>query len=433
MTTAYRDAVAYLYGLQKHGVKLGLDTIGALLDRLGRPQTSFPSLHIGGTNGKGSTAAMAASILQAAGYRVGLYTSPHLVDYRERIRIAGQICEEEAVVELVRAIREAAGADLAPTFFEFNTAMAFRAFAEAEVDVAVVEVGMGGRFDATNVLRPLASAIVTVALDHQDQLGSTIDAIAGEKAGIIKDRTPVVTGRLDVQAEAIMDRVAAERQSPRLRLGREFRVTGVGTMDEVYEGPGRTVSGLSLPLAGVHQWDNAACALALVEAASGRGLSVSDAAMRDGLRSVRWEGRLEVLERDPLILVDGAHNPAAAEVVAQYLADFKARHPSSRIHLVVGMMRDKDMPGVLGRLAPLAARLTLARVDLPRAAGCAELRAALPAAVGPVETAESVADALDRARQVALPADVICCTGSLMLVGEVKALLSGCQLSPISG
>ena len=433
MTTAYRDAVAYLYGLQKHGIKLGLDTIEALLDRLGRPQAACPSLHIGGTNGKGSTAAMAASILQAAGYRVGLYTSPHLVDYRERIRIDGRMCEEEAVVELVRAVRAAAGADLAPTFFEFNTAMAFRAFAEAGVDVAVVEVGMGGRFDATNVLRPLASAIVTVALDHQDQLGSTIAAIAGEKAGIIKDRTPIVTGRLDVHAEAVIDRVAAERQAPRVRLGREFRITRLGAAGGTYEGFGRTISGLSLQLAGVHQWDNAACALALVEAASGRGFSVSDAAMRDGLRSVRWEGRLEALERDPLILVDGAHNPAAAEVVARYLTEFKERQPSSRIHLIVGMMRDKDMAGVLGRLAPLADRLTLAHVDLPRAAGCAELRAALPATVGPVETAESVADALDRARRFATPADVICFTGSLMLVGEVKALLSGCQLSPISG
>lgn len=433
MNMAYRESVAYLYGLQKHGIKLGLETVENLLARLGRPHTQYPSLHIGGTNGKGSTAAMAASMLQAAGYRVGLYTSPHLVDYRERIRVNGRLSSEQEIVGLVRIVREAAGSSLSPTFFEFNTAMAFRAFADAKVDVAVVEVGMGGRFDATNVLHPLVSAVTTVALDHQEQLGRTVDAIAFEKAGIIKAHVPVVTGRLDPRADAVMQRIAGDRRAPRVRLGLEFWTDGVSNGAFSYHTSARTLTGLSVPLAGAHQVDNAACAVALVEAAAARGLPVVEEAIRKGLRGVEWEGRLEVVERDPLVVLDGAHNPAAAEVVARYLADVRRRNPAARVHLVVGMMRDKDMAGVLSCLLPSADTLMLTRVDLPRAATVEELQAVLPSGVPTVETAVSVADALERAKHRAAPSDIVCVTGSLMLVGEVKALLRGCHLSPISG
>lgn len=433
MSMAYREAVAYLYGLQKHGMKLGLEVIEALLGRLGRPHRRYPSLHIGGTNGKGSTAAMAASILQAAGYRVGLYTSPHLVDYRERIRVNGELSHEAQIVELVRAVREAAGSTLSPTFFEFNTAMAFQAFAEVHVDVAVVEVGMGGRFDATNVLDPLVSAVTTVALDHQDQLGHTVEAIACEKAGIIKAEIPVVTGRLNPLADPVIERAAQARHAPRLRLGQEFWAEGASNDDFSYHSRARTLSALSIPLVGAHQMENAACAVALAEAAAAKGLPVSENAIRQGLRVVQWEGRLEVVERDPLVILDGAHNPAAAEVVVRYLTDVRRRQPGLRVHLVVGMMRDKDMAGVLACLSAAADSLTLTHVDLPRAATVQELQAALPSGAPTVETAPTVTEALARAKRRAAPSDVVCVTGSLMLVGAVKAWLRGCHLSPISG
>jgi dihydrofolate synthase/folylpolyglutamate synthase len=432
MNAAYRESVAYLFGLQRHGIRLGLDTVETLLDRLGRPDARYPSLHIGGTNGKGSTAAMAAAMLREAGYRVGLYTSPHLVDYRERIRVNGRVIGQSEVVELVRSVRDAAAADLSPTFFEFNTAMAFKAFADARVDVAVVEVGMGGRFDATNVLRPLAAAVTTVALDHQDQLGHTVDAIAFEKAGIVKPGIPLVSGRLDAAAEEVVGRVARERRAPHLRLDQEFRVEGEPDGSFAYCGRTRALSGLTVPLPGRHQLDNAACALALIETAAGV-LPVADAAIRRGLRGVEWEGRLEIVERNPLVVLDGAHNPAAAEVVAGYAIEFRRRRPGAEIHLVVGMMRDKDLSGVLARLCESADSLVLTRADMPRAATVEELRAALPGGGLSAEGAGSVAEALELAKRRASPGDLILVTGSLMVVGEVKASLRGCHLSPISG
>lgn len=292
---------------------------------------------------------------------------------------------------------------------------------------------MGGRYDATNVLRPLASAITTVALDHQEQLGPTVEAIAAEKAGIVKAGVPVVTGRLAPEADRVIDRVANDRRARRFRLGREFWAEGESSADFSYHSEFRRLTGLSLPLSGIHQMDNAACAVALLEAAAERGIRLTDEALRKGLHDVTWEGRLEVIEREPLVVLDGAHNPAAADAVARYLSEFRQGHPGCRVHLVMGMMRDKDMAGILSSLTSVADHVTLTHVDMPRAATVEELRACLPPDGPTVEAVDSVADALDRAKRRASSSDLICVTGSLMLVGEVKALLKGCHLSPISG
>ena len=236
MSTSYLQSVEFLYGLQKHGIKPGLETIQALLDGLGHPERRYPSLHIGGTNGKGSTAAMVASVLQAAGYRVGLYTSPHLVDFRERIQVNGDMISEERVAALTDRIRTAYGVPCEPTFFEFTTAMAFQCFAEAGIDIAVIEVGLGGRFDATNILLPLATAITNVALDHQEYLGETVGAIACEKAGIIKAGVALVAGRLSNEAAAVIARVADERNARVRRLGSDFNTHGESTAQFRYAG-----------------------------------------------------------------------------------------------------------------------------------------------------------------------------------------------------
>ena len=222
----YSSAVAYLYRLQKHGIKLGLETMTALMVRLGMPQARYRTLHIAGTNGKGSTAAMAAAVLQAAGYRVGLYTSPHLVEFRERIRVNGEMIAESQVAQLTEQLQTLCQPDLSPTFFEYTTAMAFQHFADSGVDVAVLEVGLGGRFDATNVVTPMACAVTTISLDHQEYLGTTLSSIAFEKAGIIKPGVPVVLGRLEDDAWRTIEQVARERQAPVFRLNERLSHRG---------------------------------------------------------------------------------------------------------------------------------------------------------------------------------------------------------------
>lgn len=429
----YSASVDFLYRLQRHGVKLGLDRMRAILAGLEEPQRRYRTIHVAGTNGKGSTAAMTAAILQAAGYRVGLYVSPHLVDFRERISVNGVLISEEAVVDLTERLRCLASTELAPTFFEFTTAMAFQHFADAGVDVAVLEVGMGGRFDATNVIEPVVSAITTIALDHQEYLGLTIAAIAGEKAGVIKSGVPVVTGLLDRTAEAVIASTASERHAPLFRLGHEYRVTGDITTDFAYEGPEWRFDRLSCPLRGAHQMDNAACAVAMLEAAGRSGLSVSGEAVQAGLRAVQWEGRLEVVDQEPTLLLDGAHNPAAATVLADYLTAYRRNHPGVRVVLVWGMMRDKDHRGFLTPLLPSIDELVLTQADIARAATVRELQASLEAIPVPIHVAPFPSDALARARRLASSTDLICVSGSLMLVGDVKAVLRGCGLSSLRG
>lgn len=429
----YSSAVEYLYRLQKHGIKLGLETMTALMGRLGMPQIRYRTLHIAGTNGKGSTAAMAAAVLQAAGYRVGLYTSPHLVEFRERIRVNGEMIAELQVARLTEHIRTSCLPDLSPTFFEYTTAMAFQHFAEAGVDVAVLEVGLGGRFDATNVVTPMACAVTTIALDHQDYLGTTLASIAFEKAGIIKQGVPVVLGRLDEEAWRTIERVALDRQAPVLRVDEDFRTGGESPAQFSYCGPRLRYDGLTCALEGRHQLDNAACALALLEAAASQGIAVTEEAVREGLRAVNWAGRLEVMDQHPTIVLDGAHNPAAARVLADYLTSFVRSHPHCRVVLVLGMMRDKDHRGFVEPLKELVDEVVLTQADLPRSATAQDLRASLEGLLPHPHVVPSLSDAMALARQLAGPEDLVCVTGSLMLVGECKAWFRGCGLSPLRG
>jgi dihydrofolate synthase/folylpolyglutamate synthase len=429
----YSSAVAYLYRLQKHGIKLGLTTMTALTVRLGMPQTRFRTLHIAGTNGKGSTAAMAAAILQAAGYRVGLYTSPHLVEFRERIRVNGEMLAESQVAELTEQLQALCQPDLSPTFFEYTTAMAFQHFADSGIDVAVLEVGLGGRFDATNVVTPMACAVTTVSLDHQEYLGNSCSAIAFEKAGIIKPGVPVVLGRLEDDAQRTIEQVARERQAPVFRLNEDFSTEGEEPRQFSYRGLGVQYDGLTCALEGQHQLDNAACALALLGAAVPQGITVTAEAVRMGLREVNWAGRLEVVDRRPTVLLDGAHNPAAATALADYLARTDRSHPSRPVVLVLGMMRDKDHRGFVEPLRGLVDEVVLTQADLPRAATGQELQAWLGGLLPHPHVVPSFSDAMALARQLATPDGLVCVTGSLMLVGECKAWLHGCVLSRLRG
>ncbi len=431
---AYSSVIEYLYGLQKHGIKLGLDTMRVLLRRVGDPQQRFRAFHIGGTNGKGSTAAMTGSILQHAGFCVGLYTSPHLVDFRERICVNGRLISEDHVTDLVRRLRRASQDDLHPTFFEMTTAMALLHFAESGVDTAVLEVGMGGRFDATNVIeQPLACAVTTIGLDHQEYLGPTEEAIAYEKGGIIKPGVPIVIGRMGAEAKTVLGRIASDRSAPLWELNRDFSIVDTGEGSFSYRGVTHVWRGLTCGLAGRHQLDNAACALAMFEAARGVEGRVTEAAVHRGLQTVLWDGRLERVQESPTVLLDGAHNPHAALALAQYLTDFRACHPNARIVLVWGMMRDKDHRGFVAPLLPLVSEIVLTQAVLARSATIQELRAVLPEGLVPIQEAILPPDALAMATTRARSEDLICVAGSLMLVGDVKAAMQGCGMSPIRG
>ena len=427
----YPAAIQYLYELQKHGIKLGLNTMRALLHAIGNPERLLRTLHIGGTNGKGSTAAMAAAMLQASGMRVGLYTSPHLVEFRERIRVNGVMIAENELADLAEVVRASNPSATAPTFFEATTAMALQYFADSRVDIVVMEVGLGGRFDATNVIDPSACAITTIALDHQEYLGRTEEAIAYEKAGIIKPSVPVVIGKMGPEAGEVMRRVAAAQPAPLWKLGSEFSVEGDGPEGFAYKGPAWAFEGLHCGLAGQHQLDNAACAIALLEAGGQSEAWVDEASVRKGLRAVKWEGRLEMIEESPRVLLDGAHNPAAAVALARYLEEFLAHHPDSRIILLWGMMRDKDHRQFIAPLLPLVSEIVLTQAGLARSATVQELRQVLTDRDMPVFEEPLPADALRTAKKQAAAHDLICVTGSLMLLGDIKAAIRGCGLSLI--
>ena len=440
MAADSQRSLDYLYGLQSHGIKPGLSRTIALLGAMGNPHNSFRAVHVGGTNGKGSTAAMLASVMASQGYRVGLYTSPHLVDFTERIRVNGVSIPHDRVWELTEAVRSAAETRLTdpPTFFEATTALAFTYFADVGVEYAVVEVGLGGRFDATNVLTPLVSVITTIGLDHQQYLGNTLEAIAGEKAGIVKTGVPVITGRLGEGPLSVVRARAADRRTFCVSLGHDFDIVEKSPDRFSYRGLSRAYDAVSLPLAGRHQMDNAACALAALEVAAERGVTVEERAIRDGLRTVHWPGRLEMVGRKPTILLDGAHNPQAAEALATYLATLQARRAVSgagHLILIVGMMRDKNIEGVLARLTaiPGVSRLILTRSAHPRAADPEDL-AREGAHLGvPIQIEATVGGAFAQARARAGPDDTICVTGSLLVVGEVKAILDGTTVSALRG
>lgn len=429
----YSSAVAYLYRLQKHGIKLGLTTMTALMVRLGMPQSRYRALHIAGTNGKGSTAAMAAAMLQAAGYRVGLYTSPHLLEFRERIRVNGEMIAESRVAQLTEQLQTLCQPDLSPTFFEYTTAMAFQHFADSGVDMAVLEVGLGGRFDATNVVTPMACAVTTISVDHQEYLGHTCSAIAFEKAGIIKAGVPVVLGRLEDDAWRTIEQVARERQAPVFRINENFFTEGETPQRFSYRGVGMQYDGLTCALEGRHQLDNAACALALLGAAAPQGIAVTDEAVRAGLRTVNWAGRLEVVDHRPTILLDGAHNPAAATALAHFLARSERSHSSRPVVLVLGMMRDKDHRGFVKPLEGLFDDVVLTQADLPRSATAQELRTSLGDLLPHPHVVPTLSESMALAKQLATPDGLVCVTGSLMLVGECMAWHRGCGLSPLRG
>jgi dihydrofolate synthase/folylpolyglutamate synthase len=404
------DPVDWLYGLQSHGIKLGLDGIRALLALLEHPHASFPAILVGGTNGKGSTAAMLEAMLRAHGRRVGMTTSPHLVRPEERVRIDGRDVSEHELGALLERVRDACRRGLAdgslaahPSFFEVITAAALVGFRDAKVDAAVLEVGLGGRLDATNATDPVASAIVSIDLDHVATLGGTLAAIAAEKVEIARAGRPLVSGVTQEEALSVL----------------RARCREIGAI--LVPAPSLP-SGLAPPLPGAHQRGNAAVAVATLRAASpALGLEVREGAVREGLASTRWPGRLQRIAGAPEIILDGAHNPAGARALAEFLSGMRGPRPV----LLLASMQDKDIEGLVAPLLPHVATVVATAPRVARALPPEDLAARIESAGGHAEAAATPRGALERARALAGPSGLVVVAGSLYLVGEILAIVEG--------
>jgi dihydrofolate synthase/folylpolyglutamate synthase len=410
---AYAETIAYLQGLEvSKGWDLKLERMRAALAARGHPERRFRALHVAGTNGKGSTAAMLEAVLRAAGYRTGLYTSPHLVDFAERIRAGGLAMPHEAIVDLVAELRVALErAGIALTHFELATLLGFEWLARVGVDVAVVEVGLGGRLDATNTCEPIGTAITSIGRDHEEFLGRALAGIAREKAGIAKPGVPLVLGPVAPEIEAVIAEVAAGVGAPLVSAGRDAVLEPTGA----FRAPGVVWDRLTIGLPGAFQRDNARTALALL-AAVRTALPVGADAVRDGLATVSWPGRLADLGGTPRVIADGAHNPDGVAALVRELPRLAAGRP---LTLVFAVMADKAWEGMLEALAAHATRVIATRV------GRRGLDPRLVArALGdrmPVDVVEPAPAAIAHARAVAEPDGVVLIAGSLFLVGEAYA------------
>jgi dihydrofolate synthase/folylpolyglutamate synthase len=434
-----RSALERLFSLQTFGIKLGLEPVSKLLAEFDDPHRRFPAIHVAGTNGKGSVCAMLASIMRAQGMRVGLYTSPHLVDFSERIRVDGVPIDDERLDLYAREMLPAIER-IGCTFFEGTTAMGFRYFAEEHVDIAIVETGMGGRLDATNVLTPIASVVTSISLDHMKHLGETLEAIAREKAGIIKEGIPAIVGHVSPRLRAVFEERASEVRAPLTfvddRVHAIYRsidyTRTVGSFMVGSKDDAREIADVEIGLVGRHQIENARVVVATLDALAGEtlggtSLSVDDATLRRGLRDVREStgirGRFDRVSAEPLVVVDVAHNPDGACVLADTIALISGGARCAR--LVYGSVEDKDVTGILEILAPLATHLHAVRAASERSLAAEEVLASardagIDASLGGT-VRRGIQDALAQRRDG--EAIVVC--GSFFVVGEALTELEG--------
>jgi dihydrofolate synthase/folylpolyglutamate synthase len=421
----YEQAWQYLDQLQIFNIELGLDSMNRFLERLGNPQQSLQCVHIAGTNGKGSVGAALHSILSAAGYRTAFYTSPHLSSVRERFKIGSAYISKEDFARLLNTIKaELNGNPL--TYFECTTALALLWFAEQQPDCAILEVGMGGRLDATNVMRPLLSIITNVSMDHEKQLGSTLAAIAAEKAGIIKTGVPVLSGTAADDSGRVIQQTCAEKQAPLFLLDHDFTGSGKGKKWQYRGMKGMLLHDLPMPLHGRHQISNCSLALAAVQLLQNQGWSISEEHIRTGLAQTRWPGRMEYFRdsQGRQFLLDGAHNPAGAAALRLALEnDFSC----NRLIVIWAGMADKDIKTALCKIAPLADVIIFTKaMNSERAASPELLEAALPKELRTRAVhAAAPAEAIALAGSLAGKDDLICISGSLYLIGAARSLLLG--------
>ncbi len=435
---SYAEALDYIYNLNKYGIKLGLKNISYLLFLLGNPHQKLNIIHIAGTNGKGSTASIISSILQSDSFKVGLYTSPHLVDFTERMKINFQSIREKKVCELLEKIKtyikevaHTSGYNH-PTFFEVITAMAFLYFFEEKVDFLVLEVGLGGRLDATNVCQPLISVITHIDYDHMDKLGNSIKEIAGEKGGIIKSGGIVITSDQYDEAYQEIKRITVEKNSLIFSVGKEinYKIVKSDIKGNLFNLKGiyNEYNNLYTPLLGSHQVSNAATAITAIEALRIRGLNISKRAIFEGLEKAKWEGRLEIIQNNPLLILDGAHNPNGVKMVRQAIEEVFSY---DKLILVLAIFADKDYRKMIQIISPIANLIITTKSKNPRATPPKIIakEAAQYISSNKIIVTEDIPKAIRCALSYSHKNDLICITGSLYTVGEVKRYFKNKKVS----
>jgi len=395
----YNQVLKYLDELELFGIKLGLNNITALCELLGNPQLSYKTIHVAGTNGKGSVVAMVSSILREAGYKAGMYTSPHLQTFRERIQINGEMIKQKEMVEIFAAVKEASDRlkekGMQVTYFEFTTAIAFLYFKKKKCDFVVIEVGMGGRLDATNIIKPLAAAITNIELEHTEYLGDTKEKIAMEKAGIIKENGLLITGERDEKILQLLKDVCNKKNSE------------IAVVEKDYD--------KEVLLTGKHQKMNAAIAFATIKSLENSGINISNSDIENGIANTKWHGRLEVVQENPRVILDGTHNPPGAITLADYLKNL-----DKEIIMVIGISDDKDIAKMMQTLAPLAKKIFLTRAK-HRGTDCEILKKEAIKYNKNLAVVEDVREAVKAAIKEAKD-EIVMVTGSLFVAGAVRGL-----------
>jgi dihydrofolate synthase/folylpolyglutamate synthase len=414
----YQQAVDFLFNLEKFGIKLGLGNTSALMHRFGNPHLKFPSLHIAGTNGKGSCCAMLHSILNRAGYFTGLYTSPHLLDFRERIRAGDSLIEKGFLTDFVSGLKEEI-LENRYTFFEVTTALAFSYFAYKRIEMAVVETGLGGRLDSTNVLKPEVAIITNVSLEHTDRLGRTLEKIAREKGGIIKENVPTITSIEREKSFKVIEALCRKRQSeliPVLRDSRwEVKRSSIEGIEFNLHTRNDNYSGIKLNLAGEHQIKNAACAISALEKLDPEKFKVDKFAIMAGLADVKWRGRLEVYRKKPLVILDVAHNPDGIRILVEALKNI---FPDNKIDFIFGVMEDKDYKKMLQIISRTANELTLTQLQYSKSAKLLAMAKTAQELGLRFRAIPDIKEAYEIALNKAEEGKIICITGSHFTVSE---------------
>ena len=435
----YNKALDYLYSFVDYSLKhsselakaeFNLDRMYALMEELGNPQSEYPIIHVAGTKGKGSVCALCASALRAAGYKVGLYTSPHLLNYCERIQVDGEPISHEFMVELVEKIKPAVAKIPKLTTFEITTALGFLAFVRKGCNAAVIEVGLGGRLDATNVVAPKVSVITSLSYDHMAVLGDTLAKIAGEKAGIIKQGVPVISSAQKDEALEVLERVAKLMSSSLTLIGKHVKIEFLhssldGQSLRLIDDMRHLTLNLQLPLLGSHQLANAATAYAALHVS---GLDIPDEAVQKGFANVKWRARFEVARRDPPVIFDSAHNDDSFEKLHETLETY---FPGKPVYLIFGASEDKNIPGMFAAMKPKIKKLLVTRADHPRALEPEKIIGLADQAGIESETVRPVESALGRALELsAKDGSIVLSAGSMFVTAEVMKAWSKFSLNP---
>jgi dihydrofolate synthase / folylpolyglutamate synthase len=413
---SYHEAITFLYSLERFGILLGLDNIRHLLEKLDNPQHRFPVVHVAGSNGKGSTASLITGILRESGLKTALYTSPHLNDFRERIRLNGSLVTKEALVASTEKVRKLFDPERT-TFFEFTTAVAFDCIAQAKPDVAVIEVGLGGRLDATNTVRPMVTVITDISREHEDYLGTGLAAVATEKAGIIKKGIPLVTGASRKEARSVILQVAKDRQAPVKEFGRDFKGMRTGNERFSYTSASLALADLAPTMAGSYQIKNASLAIAAIEELIALGYPITEKSLRAGIAGTQFPGRFELLRKEPDVVIDGAHTVEGMRLLKSTV---RRMFPGKRPLLLLGMLGDKDFEKLTGIIVPVGQKAVCVKPQGDRALDPERLAEEVRRFGISATTAPTVEEGFAALMEEASRDDLILAAGSLYMIGPVR-------------